>query len=788
VGGTGSFVYRKQALTAHYDLRSGKLVTPQAGLAGMRLAGSLRGNEGLARLDAEGSLEGTGLQTGNTLDRALAEAVRAGEGTLLAPLAARMRGALLRESRGSRFTAQYMVRRAPGMTSLVLPQGALRGGSGATLLSLSRLQATFGPGLPRIAGNFSTGGPGLPAIAGRMERGPGGSLAMRLTMPDYRAGTASLGLPRLLLVQDRNGIGFAGEVRVSGDLPGGRAQNLVAPIDGNWSAARGLAVWRRCLPVRFDRLQLANLALDRRALTLCPAPGGAIVRSGPGGMRIAAGAPSLEVTGRLGETPIRIASGPVGFAVPGNLAARSLDIALGPPATASRFRISDLSARIGKDIAGRFSGSDVLLAAVPLDLRDASGTWRYAGGRLTLADAGFRLEDRESDDRFQPLIAQGASLTLADNRIDALATLREPQSLREVVRTVIRHDLASGRGGADLAVDGLVFDDSVQPDTLTRLALGVVANAQGSVRGTGRIDWNSDAVTSGGSFTTDSLDFAAAFGPVKGLSGTVVFTDLIGLVTAPDQRLRIAAINPGIEVNDGEVQFELRPNSQIAVTGGTWPFFGGTLRLQPVTMNLGVAETRRYALVIEGMDSARLVQHMDLANISMTGVFDGILPLVFDENGGTIVDGKLQSRKPGGNLSYVGELTYKDLSTMANFAFDTLKSLDYRSMAVEMEGPLEGEIITRLKFDGVRQGEGAKRNFLTDRIGKLPIRFNVNIKAPFFQLVTSVRSIYDPAYVRDPRSLGLIDDAGRPVPPSQRVPQPGIALPDIQPPASGTVP
>ncbi|MDG2002703.1 MAG: hypothetical protein P8J20_05165, partial [Novosphingobium sp.] len=63
-----------------------------------------------------------------------------------------------------------------------------------------------------------------------------------------------------------------------------------------------------------------------------------------------------------------------------------------------------------------------------------------------------------------------------------------------------------------------------------------------------RIDWNEEAITSSGQATTDSLDFAAAFGPVDGLSGTVVFTDLLGLVTAPNQQLNIAAINPGIEV------------------------------------------------------------------------------------------------------------------------------------------------------------------------------------------------------------------------------------------------
>ena len=86
-------------------------------------------------------------------------------------------------------------------------------------------------------------------------------------------------------------------------------------------------------------------------------------------------------------------------------------------------------------------------------------------------------------------------------------------------------------------------------------------------------------------------------------------------------------------------------------------------------------------LVIEGLNAARFVERMDLANISATGTFDGAMPLVFDENGGRIEGGSLMSRPPGGNVSYVGALTYKDLSTMANFAFDALNSIDYRDDA-----------------------------------------------------------------------------------------------------------
>lgn len=792
--GSGRFTFRKRALTARYELAGHAIAMPQVAAEAVTLEGVLRSGGGFARIETEGSVQGQGMRLGRDIDTSLAGLQQAGASTLAAPLVGQIRAGLLREGRGSSLTGSFLLRRARGEVNLVIPQANLRGGSGATLLSLSRFQYSDGArGTPRLAGNFATGGPDLPRIAGRMERRPGGELAMRMTMAEYRAGESRAAVPRLTVVQLASGaLGFAGEVRLSGALPGGSTRNLALPLEGNWSAARGLALWRDCVEVGFDQLALANLTFDRRRLELCPPTGGAIVRSdAQGSLRVAAGVPALDVSGRLGVSPIRIRSGPLGFAYPGTLSARALDVELGPAATASRFRIANLDARLGSEVAGRFAGSDVSLAAVPLDILDASGTWRFAGGRLTLAEGAFRLEDRQVDDRFQPLLARGATLSLYDNRIIAEAILREPASEREVVRTAIRHDLGAGSGSADLFIDGIRFDKQLQPDTLSRLALGIIANAEGTVHGSGRIGWNEDAVTSSGSFTTDSLDFAAAFGPVQGVSGTVVFTDLLGMVTAPDQSLRIAAINPGIEVNDGVLVFDMRPGNLLSVKGASWPFLDGRLQLLPVDMKLGVAETRRYTLVIDGLNAARFLERVELANISATGVFDGTMPLVFDENGGRIEGGMLASRPPGGNVSYVGALSYKDLSTMANYAFDTLKSLNYREMTIGMDGALDGEIVTRVRFTGVGQGQGAKRNFLTKQVARLPIQFHVNLRAPFFQLVSSFKSLYDPSFVRDPRSLGLIDVQGRPVarpspgappavPPASS-PSAGGAKPDIQP-------
>lgn len=806
---SGSLAVESLALDSALTWRDGKLGGRLAGNAGgahaggttvalLSVDGRIAARDGFKTVEFRGGVDGQGLRRGVVFDRALLSAQDQVAGTLLAPMVAQVRKALAGEERGSRLGGEIAFRKQEGDWSLVVPSASVRGGSGEQLLTVSRFQlAGSGDRTPRMAGAFRTGGAGLPHVRARLEQSAPGRAVFSVAMDEYRAADGSVSIPALTVAQIGDGsLGFAGAARVSGAIPGGRVQGLELPLHGAYSARGDLALWRRCLTPRFERLELGAVTLDAQSLVICPVGGQAIVRSGAGGLRIAGGTNALALSGKLGETPVRLVSGPVGFAWPGVLTARQVDVALGPEATATRLKLDELVAKLDGETTGTFAGVEARLAAVPLDVTGATGEWRFADGALSLSNAAFDLTDRQNPARFERLAARGAALTLVDNRIDASAVLRNPQSDREVVRVAVRHDLANASGSADLDVIRLVFDKTLRPDQLTRLALGVVANVDGAVTGKGRIDWRGDKVTSRGKFGTDNLDLAAAFGPVRGLSGQLVFTDLLGMVTAPHQVLKLASVNPGIEVNDGTVDIQLLPEQVLRLNGARWPFLGGTLTMEPTDLRLGLAETRRYTMVVDGLDAAKFLARLELGNLSATGIFDGRLPLVFDADGGRIVGGTLVARAPGGNVSYVGALTYKDLSPMANYAFDQLKSLDYREMTIAMQGDLEGEIVTNVKFAGVKQGAGVKRNFITKQLANLPIQFNVNIRAPFYQLITSVKAMYDPAFVKDPRTLGLVDDKGRAVSRLSNGVRPGgapvIVLPasasGIQPPASGNKP
>ena len=100
-------------------------------------------------------------------------------------------------------------------------------------------------------------------------------------------------------------------------------------------------------------------------------------------------------------------------------------------------------------------------------------------------------------------------------------------------------------------------------------------------------------------------------------------------------------------------------------------------------------------------------------------------------------------------------VSQEDLGFFGNLAFAALRSLQYDHLAVTLNGPLSGSLITGLQFDGLAQGAGAKRNILARAIAGLPFVFKIRIDAPLRQLLGSARSFSDPSLLVE-QNLGLL--------------------------------
>ena len=712
---------------------------------------------------------------------------QAGAGTPIAPLLRQLTSAARQAAAQVAGAASIDVASAPMLRAQIT-------GLVATATSGARLAQTGSATWSRTAGiavqgGVTLAGGGLPAIDARLVRAPNGAWRGTAIVAPYAAGSAGLALTPLTVAIGSNGATrLATVATLSGPLGDGRVDRLTVPLDAR--IARGtLTLGTACTSLAFDRLAVSGLVLDPTRLTLCPA-GSAIVQVAAGRITGGASLGAVQLRGHLGTTPLAVAATGADLRLADRgIVVRGVAARIGAPDRVTRLDLGTVTATIaGAKATGSFAGGTGQIANVPL-LLGAAGDWTLDRGVLALTGAMTVGDAATAAPRFQPLAVEAVSLRLADGAIAASGTLIEPSARVKVADVTIAHRLATGIGTARIAVPGITFDKAFQPDLLTRLTFGVIADVRGTIAGQGDIAWSPAGVTSTGTFRTDGTDLAAAFGPVTGIAGTIRFTDLLALQSAPGQVARIATINPGVPVSDGRITYQTLPNSRVRVEGARWPFAGGTLTLDPTLLDFAAAGSRRMTFRIDGAAADQFLQQFDFKNLNATGVFDGVVPMVFDNAGGRIENGRLTVRDGGGGLAYVGDLTQKDLGLWGNLAFQSLKSLRYRNLAIVMNGALAGEMITEVRFAGISQGAGAKSNFLVRRLQKLPFVFNIRIRAPFRGLLDSAASFYDPSRLIQRNLPQLLERQNRtPAPPPPAIQPTAIQPTAIQPTESEKMP
>ncbi len=699
----------------------------------------------------------------------------AAAGSPAAPLIAGATRDAARAARDMRVVAELAL--ATGDPPLVtIERGTITAASGARL-TLDDGAITIGhPAGMQVAGRLTVKGGGLPGAEVRLaQAAPAAPISGEAIVRRYARGGAAITLTPVRFTTAGGGpTRIATTATLSGPLADGRVEQLHAPIAALWDRRGQLRVNTGCTPVAFARLAISSLSLGRSTLRLCPT-GRALVEVADARVKGAARLDATRLTGTLGGSSLSISSGGGTLSLDaGRFALHDVAARIGAAGRETRIDVAQLAGRLnGGGVDGSFAGAGGQIGSVPLVMSGGDGTWRFADGRLTLGGA-LRVADTAASPRFERMAVRDVVFALAGSAIRATGELVEPTTDTAVASVAIDHLLSSGTGQARLVVPGIGFTDKFQPNLLTGLTYGVIAEVRGTVRGTGEIGWSTQRVSSSGTFSTDGVDLAAAVGPVQGLAGTIRFTDLLGLVSAPAQVATVASINPGIPVTDGRIVYRLLPELRVQVDSGRWPFAGGALTLEPTVLDFDSEAARRMTFRVEAMQAGQFLQQFDFKNLNATGTFDGVLPMIFDKTGGRIAGGRLTARPGGGSIAYLGELTERDLGVWGNLAFQSLRSLTYRSLEVQMDGPLAGEMVTGVRFTGIRQGEGAKSNFLLRRLTRLPIQFNITIRAPFRGLIDSAASFYDPQRLVKRNLQALIDEQNR--------------KSGVQPPASEKVP
>lgn len=737
--------------SGNIDLTTNDLNSPYGRAQMGRISGPFQIGYGDDPMTArfEGEPEIRSARVAKTMLQQMVNLASSARETPVGPIAQKLSNAVRQAGNSLDLSSQLRLDMDAAGTKLTIDTLNATSRSGGEMLLDDAILLTFvGDDVRMLAeGDLLLNGGGFPDITialddGSLSRGFSGSVQMAA----YQSGSSRLNIPRLdFSPSSGGGTNIDGRLILSGPLADGQITGLQVPLNGRFQQGGGFAMFRKCVNLQFASLRTAAFIAGPTQTRLCPAQRGGIITSSREGMAIAARAPSFDLTGSVGDAPLVLSSGPLGFSLANGMTAENVSVRMGTADSMTKFDVALLSAVFGNTITGKISGAEGQIASVPLLLENVEGDWRYADGAL-LADARLRVRDEEQVERFRPLFSDDVKLQFAEGKIVADGILQEPTSLRQVATVNLEHVLDDSTGQAVMDVAALTFDDVLQPEMLTPLTLGIIANVNGTVTGSGQIIWddNSDGIRSTGAFRTDSINLAAAFGPVTGLSGEIKFSDLLGLETEAGQLVRMAEVNPGVAAFNGQLFYRLLPDYKMQVEGGQWPFAGGMLYLEPTILDLGEEAERRLEFTVVGVDAAQFLTQFDFENMTATGVFDGKLPMVFDQDGGRIAGGYLVARKGGGSLSYIGELTYEDMGTFANFAFNALKSLKYEELTIGMDGAIDGEIITEVKFAGLQQGDDASKNFITKQVAKIPLEFNVRIQAPFMQLLSSAKAFYEP--------------------------------------------
>jgi hypothetical protein len=701
-----------------------------------------------------------------------------GAGTPVGPLVHKAVGAAVAAAQSANLDADISVSLTGGRGQAKVSrlQLATASGAWATISGGEGVGYAWPGGGVRFDGSVDLGGGGLPTATLQIAQAKAGApVSGTATIQPSAAGNARLALTPVSFAATPGGTTrIATRVTLSGPLADGRIDNLVLPVNGLWDGHGRLQLNRTCAPLSIGALAVSSFRLRQTSAALCPVDG-AMFRLDGG--RIGGGVQSgaLRLSGAIGISPLTLSTAGLTLRLRDTRAdLRDVEVRIGAPERVTQLSFARVEGGLSAGImAGTVEGGSGRIANVPLLMSEAQGRWTFAKGALDLAGGTLKVADADPTPRFFPLAGSEVALRLADNRITATGRLSAPEKNIFISGVAIEHDLSNGSGRADLSVPGIAFGEALQPDQLTRLTRGVIANVVGTVSGEGHIRWDQAGVTSDGVFRTPGTDLAAALGPVTGIASEIRFTDLLNLETAPGQIATIKTINPGIAVNDGTIRYRLLSGARVQVEDGRWPFAGGSLVLESTMLDFGQSIERRMTFTVSSMDAGQFLQQFDFKNLDATGVFDGTLPMVFDEKGGRIENGRLKVRAGGGTLAYVGEVSQEDTGFWGNLAFQALKSLRYRSLELVMNGPLAGEMVTEVRFEGVGQGEGAKRNFILDRLQKLPFIFNVRIKAPFRGLIDSAASFYDPKRLIQRNLPALLEEQRkRTTPPAPAVPAP----------------
>lgn len=624
-----------------------------------------------------------------------------------------------------------------------------------------------------VSGAVSARGGGLPQAAFqglRFDiRGGDTTLAARdIQLEAWRAGGRSLG-GRFQDVSFASGpAGFSaaagGTLLISGDWAG---MDLAATrirggvvLESSGNALEARTAGPPCLAVSGEGFTLAAVTAGAYTLSACP-EGGVILSPQPGGTggRFALGNLSLPLSMGAGTGLLSVSGLALDLRLAGAVVA---DI------TGRDFVLLFDQQQGRLTLSGASPAVRVQAGEGPLGLAVSLGAARLEGDRLPAVltapavrfdgsiggdgltgeagAAGLVIEDKApSDPLFNPFVTNLAGQITA-NRLIARLPLRLRGAGAPLIGEVSADiDILSLTGIAAVATGPLVFDPGgLQPDRLSGRLTGLFTDAAGRADAAAAFRIEGGEIAGTARLTVSDFSFQTTrLGRVEGVSGEVVFSDVMGLTTVPENRVRIGSLNPGIPLRDGEVSFQLIAGETLRLDAVTFPFAGGSLNLAPMDWPFAAA-SRDARLEARGIELAELVEILRLPDTRATGTVSGTVPVTFTGTSVRVNDAVLTADPRGGRLAYTGGATgaAAEEDTNARLAFEALRDLEFTVLEISLSGDLADRMRSGIRLSGRNLQPLPMDRRITVAPGQ-PFEFAMSFDLPLGELLAANRQLFD---------------------------------------------
>lgn len=687
----------------------------------------------------------------------LADAATGPMGPVLPSFAAALRTAVDRAGQAFSVSAPWSANATEESLTLSLRPGAtLKSASGVILTMSPRAgseeSGTFDTtdGGWTAAGRIALQGGGAPTVTIDLDRAEGAlsriALAGGVTLRAWKVGA------------DTMAADFAG-VEVSSDgATGAAAGNLSVRLDGAfaggvWKGLRGTAqLASRWTMQDFTADAPAGARIDWQSAAygdtaFGPAafhylPAGRLAqRSGEGLIgqgRLAA--VSLAASGKGYTADVVLGASAIGWRTAGgfranfDMEASTLGLKLDARTVPIAFEDikGELDLTRGWKVAGEFSGGTAKTEEA--SIADLGGRFDLAGQGHTLNGAltglTMRVFDPQPSDkqRFEEVKFRGEGF-MNNSALSFTGAFTMSKSGVQIAQVKGVHDLGAGAGGLTFEPVPLIFRPrQFQPEDLSPLLVGP-ANVTGRVDIGGSASWNAEGLKASGVLDMRKVGFAlASAGVFEGVSGRVEVADLLGLRSAPGQRISIDKVTLGLPIENGTIYFQLTGFDAIQIEGAQWPFAGGYIRVDPRRFAFASTAENRIVARAANWDLATLVEQFELPDLKLSGVVGGEFPVIFRTGSAEIDNAVLKSVKPG-VIQYSGSPGEAAAQADENskMLFDALTDFRYEVLEVGLDGNLTGQMLLKLSVLG--------RN--PDVLGGQPFQLNIGIDSALAPLLSS---------------------------------------------------